>query len=767
MQNNLLLCRCLFILLTLACVSYVFYMLPQVYQLEQIVLEVKPQTVGVKQLYSSQMSDKHIAINETSEGIKLSDVSTARKLLVKYKGQTVNASGLVIVEPITLVFDDSLIGIEPKSGGLEIQHDGIRYFYDNTGLSLVGELQKGLQYCRDLPYLSGEIESSLIDVLLKLRTNAMSRLSIGGDLLCKSRLPVSGSPNVSAFINIVEQDFVLHSSRPESIFIQQKDGEWESLSSYAINTSGEFIAGRTHYNIRKAIVGKPSYVVKVDSKKPQRKLPSFVETETWIPVFGQPLAIKQLPKALWLISSFMLFCAVTWKKLYRFRSYQVANLRLYFWCVLGLGVVFADQMNAIHLPIEWLLALFTLSAGVIVVRSWHLVLFFLVLAGSILQLILGLNAPVDTLLIKAREQVVILSVFCLVTGYLQSLELDYYQGFLTAMKSKKWQWVMTKYVLFFAYCLLLLNQFFSGSETGIPNFINPTEVIKLVMAFVAAIFISNIFLYHNSGILAQLFKLVGAGLAFIIFALLFLASIKDFSPVIILSGMLLAIVVVLILIFLTRDSIKSRIIGYLMIVFVCSGLLANYVWFDNKIEQLTIDTYHFSLPAVDRWKSLKLPEENYINAYQITESKRVQASEELSGVNNWHKMVAVPAIQDDLSLTHLIVRTGWVFSTIYIGVFIGLVSYFFLTSCRIILQSIKSAGLLLVRQQVVQLAIFCVLMSAALFTHIIINIGSNIGAIPLMGQPMAFISIANSHLIAFVMPTIIAFAFLQNQQSRI
>jgi cell division protein FtsW (lipid II flippase) len=72
-----------------------------------------------------------------------------------------------------------------------------------------------------------------------------------------------------------------------------------------------------------------------------------------------------------------------------------------------------------------------------------------------------------------------------------------------------------------------------------------------------------------------------------------------------------------------------------------------------------------------------------------------------------------------------------------------------------------------VRQEVVQLAIFCALMSAALLTHIIINIGSNLGVIPLMGQPLAFLSVANSHLLTFVIPTIVAFSILQKEQVRV
>lgn len=765
MQNHLMLVRGIFFLSVLAVGSLIFYKLPQVYQLEQVLLNVKPQVVGANELYSPQMANKHIAIEDVDEKIQLKDVSSTRKLLVKFHDKTVNASGLVITSPVDLLFGHSLITLKPVANGLAIQQGEKSFMYNIDGLSQVEPQAVSLEYCRDLPYLSGAFEQSLISGLLALKPNALSQMFIGGDVLCKTRLAMPESPYLNAKIELIQQNIVLHSSTPESLFIKQAQGEWKSLSAYSLNTSGEFIAGRTQYKVSR---DDQQYLFEVESKKPQSFTPAKLATEQWKPVFGQHPKLKHVSKALLLFSSGLLLAVLCWKRVFRFNRTQFVGLRLYFFSVLGLISVLMDQLEFVLIPLEWQLVILVMAMSLLVVKWWHCVLAFVVLVGIFNQVILGANSPIDTLLIKAEQQVVIISVFCFMVGLLTPLKIDCYQYLLAVLKSQHWFCLMAKYFMLFAYFTLLLNQFFSGSETGIPNFVNPTEMIKLVMALVAAVFISSLFLYHGKGLLPQVIKLFFAGAAFIVFALLFLASIKDFSPVVILSGMLLAIAVVLALIFVTRENAQSRQGGYLIIVSTCAALFTAHYWVTAKVDELSMDTYQLSmLPAVDRWKSLKYPEQNYINAYQINEAKRVQVSEQLSGVSNWNKRLAVPAIQDDLSLTHLIVRTGWLFSAIFVGAFVGLVSYFFLASCRVILWSIKSSGLFVIRLEIMQLAIFCTLMSAALLTHIVINIGSNLGAIPLMGQPLAFLSVANSHLITFVIPTIVAFSIMQKQQVRV
>ncbi|MDT0604316.1 hypothetical protein [Thalassotalea castellviae] len=768
MQNNFLPYRIAFFLLAIVAFGFVFYQLPQVYQLEQVVLGAKAQVVGEKELHSPQMSTKHIRIEDKGEEIKLKDVSSTRKLLVKFQGKTVNASGIVINNATELLFGDSLLKLKPVMNGLEIAYGEKSFVYNINGLAQVEPEALSFEYCRDLPYLSGSLEQSLITWLLKLKPNALSQLAIGGDVLCKTRLAISESPYINGTISLIKQHFVLHSSTPESLFIKELGGEWKSLSSYAINTSGEFIAGRTEYKITRNVDNEAQYLVEVESKKPQRLTSPELTTEKWTAVLGQSPKFNGISQALLLFSACMLIAALYWKKVFRFNRYQPTGLNLYFFSILGLCIISLHQLDMMALPLEWQVGLLVVAMSLLLERWWHYALAFVVLVGVFSQLLLGVNAPIDTLLIKAQQQIVILSVFCFVVGLVKGLNIDCFQQILAVIKNNHWFWLVVKYGLVLVYCLLLLNQFFSGSETGIPNFVNPTEMIKLVMALVAAIFIGSLSLYHGKGLLPQLIKLFVAGLVFIIFALLFLASIKDFSPVIILSAMLLAITVVLVIIFLTREKAQSRQFGYFIIVIACAAIFTTHYWVAKQIDELSMDTYQLSLlPAVDRWKSLKYPEQNYINAYQINEAKRVQVTEQLSGISNWNKRVAVPAIQDDLSLTHLIVRTGWLFSTFFVGMFVGLASYLFLTSCQVILLSIKFTGLLIVKQEVIQLAIFCTLMSAALLAHIIINIGSNLGVIPLMGQPLAFLSIANSHLLTFVIPTIVTFTMLQKQQVRV
>lgn len=762
------------LLIWLALVAVAFFilnLLPQAYRFEHITLPATKQTLGKAQLHSPQMDAKHIEVDSAGDLFTVKDITSSRKTSVYFNGESVNASAVVIKSPTQLRINSTELTLTPQNKQLFIRvaDNNQAYIFNNDGLVAEEKDQIGvLNTCRTSTYIPDAIIALASD--FKGR-NKPTSLLLGGALLCKKRLNLTG--NDSATIEIIDEHFVLHSSSPEAIFVKAlAEDKWRSLAQYTLASDGKFWAGRTKYQIEKveakeklgeedSVKKESTYNISAIASKPLQLESQFTakSNEVWTPILHQLVQVTNLTNVLIFIAAICVVALLVWRTIYARKPYEIQQLQWYVFAVIGFTLIALARISWIVLPMEWSIYFLLLTMVLIINKFWHGLLAFVALIGVFNQLSLALTAGTENIIGKTTEQIVALTVFCLLILISKAFKFN----LLNLLRNN-----FVQYILVFFFILALLYQLAAGSEAGIAGLPNPIETLKMAMAFLAASFMGPFIFYHGSLVPQQFLNVVKAGGGFLILAGIFLVSMSDFSPSIILLVMSCAIVAGLSLLFKTRENKKLKKYALILPASTVAILLSLGGYLTAKLDNITIDTYQLSgLPAVDRWKTLKLPNENYINAYQVTQAKIAQRNADILPNTKWEEGFAVPAIQDDFAITHLLARSGKLLTGIFIVSFIGLAFYFILFSFQAMHKSIVSKNTYNVRLGITQLAIFCSLMSAALLAHIFVNISSNLGYMPVMGQPLAFVSIANSHLVFFIMPTVVALGLLENQIKRI
>lgn len=730
-------------------------------QVEDKIVPIQNQVLGLEQLHSPQMDSQHIELSKKAEFFTIKDITSTRKTNVYFEDQLVNASAAVVDSVTHVLINNTKLTLTPENEQLTIFIDESKQSYKLNQKGLFGlenDSESALGNCK---------ESALPDFLISFATSIRSMgeptsLLLGGSLLCNQRLSLKGSTN--ATIHLLNGKFLLHSATPEAIFIKNdKNKNWQSLSNFTLPSNGKFWAGRTKYQVEtnETNDGLLTYKVSAIAQKPFKLASQFSEkdNETWTPIMRQFIDVKNLSNTLAFMAVVLFIALWLWKAIYNRKSYETVNLQWYVVSVIGFTLLFLERLGWVVLPIEWSIYLLITVMVLNINKAWHMVLVFIVLTGVFNQLSLAITAGTENMMGKTHEQVVGITAFCLFVLFFKAFNFN----FLPWFRNK---WFLG--IAGFIFVSGLIAQLVAGSEVGIPGLPNPIETLKMAMAFLAASFMGRLIFFHGSLISQQFWKVAIAGLAFLLVAGVFLASMSDFSPSLILLAMSCAIIAGLSLLFKTRENVEVRKFAIILPATAMVVLLGMGFYINTKLNNITIDTYEMSgLPAVDRWKTLKLPTENYINAYQVNQAKIAQANAGVLPNTHWEKGFAVPAIQDDFAITHLLARQGKIITGLFVFSFIGLTFYFLLFSFHAMYKSIVSKGLLKIREEVVQLAIFSSLMSSALLAHIFVNISSNLGYMPVMGQPLAFVSIANSHLLFFIIPTVTAIGLLQSQIKRV
>ncbi len=747
----------------MASMYFILSLLPQAYRFENTTLAAKTPVLGKDQLHSPQMAAKHIELSRDADLFAIKDITTSRKTTVYYKTESVNASAVVVNSKTTVLINNIKLILKPENEKLLINvvDNKQHYVFSKTGLySQTDGVKTALNTCRVSEFIP-DFVLSLASAIKDL--GKPPSLLLGGPLICNKRLSLAG--NTMAKIHLIEGDFVLHSAAPEGVFVKtEKDKEWQSLASKVLPGNGRFWAGRTLYEVDTLQDEKTQsevYKIKALALKPVQLASQheLKENEQWTPILKQMLSFNAIQNTLLLLVFVLLLAVMVWKFFFYRKTYETQQLQCYIFSVFGFTILLLERLSWLVLPIEWSLYLLLLCMVLLTKRVWHVALGLVAIAGVFNQLTLALAAGTDNMLAKTHEQIVALSCFCLLVLLFKAFRFNILQ--LLRYKS-------AQYFIIACFIFGLLLQLAAGSEVGIPGLPNPIETLKVAMAYLAASFMGCFIFFHGSLLSKQFLKIVKAGGGFLIIAGIFLVSMSDFSPSLVLLAMVCAIVAGLSLLFITRENATANKFAYILPAVTLSVLLSFGYYLSNKLDDISIDTYELSgLPAVDRWKTLELPNQNYINSYQVNQAKLAQINAQLMPNTQWHEGFAVPAIQDDFAITHMLARLGKILATLFVFTFAGLASYFLLFSFSAMKKSILSKDLLKVRLEVIQLAIFSLLMSSALLAHIFINISSNLGFMPVMGQPLAFVSIANSHLLFFIMPTVLAIGLLENQIKRI
>jgi cell division protein FtsW (lipid II flippase) len=302
---------------------------------------------------------------------------------------------------------------------------------------------------------------------------------------------------------------------------------------------------------------------------------------------------------------------------------------------------------------------------------------------------------------------------------------------------------------------LLLMQFAIGTEQGIWG-IQPVEIAKLLIIVIAAHALWHLKMlrsinsrYYRENPLARIILFLWVLFAFIVISLLIAVGVHDYSPTLIVMALMAA--------FLWR-AIPHPVRKIPVFTWTIRGVtillpLAIVVGFSLWFYQHPPD-YDSSIPQAERLRIWANPELYPEAASQLLNSLVRVGQGGWLGTgwfgNNGSSM-QIPAVQDDFIGAFLLNHFGALFGLLLLSAQLLWLGIMFEISTR-----------LAQRQRNQELYAGHNILGNILFglawvhlLHWIISWGNVLGLLPIMGQPMTWLSAGNSHLMAIGMMTLI------------
>jgi len=326
-----------------------------------------------------------------------------------------------------------------------------------------------------------------------------------------------------------------------------------------------------------------------------------------------------------------------------------------------------------------------------------------------------------------------------------------------------WAFVFTRESLFTALALILMGtmvvQFFFGNEEGLFGF-QPVELVKMTLVALLGFVGLHIFetrsrevrAYRSSPLafLMPYFR-VAAIFALIVFAMV--AGVRDFSPLIIMFTIVGCWLWKVGSWRMERSGLRWLwwSIRPLIIVAVAGVAYGGY-----KVYQ---DPTHLPsmVPKKERILVWTQP------SFHPHTGAQVLASMDLVGEAGWKgarqkwldafgrngAVMALPEVQNDFVTAFLINRFGGAAGLLLLGTQLALITFIFLMSGAVE----RNFGRGDFREQQLGVVLGFVLYGAACMyaAHWIISWGNVLGLLPVMGQPMTWITAGTSHLVFFAM----------------
>ncbi len=305
---------------------------------------------------------------------------------------------------------------------------------------------------------------------------------------------------------------------------------------------------------------------------------------------------------------------------------------------------------------------------------------------------------------------------------------------------------------------LMLLQLVLGGEEGIGG-IQPVELVKLLFVILLAFVGLHLTEVRRRDVKAYRRSPLIFLLPYVRFAAIFLllvfgvvVSVRDFSPMIILALVMLA------WLWKVGGRVGERPTGAWMfrlvrpgVLAVLAAIVAGGVWLYGNPEALPYD-----FPQKDRLLVWAQPDAHPHSGTQVLAALDRGGEGGWFGAGAWFgengRVMGVPAVQDDFITAFLLHRFGGVAGLALMAAQIGyLVLLLFLARRTERLTaagdfSEQNAGL------VAGYAIYGLAWMQA--AHWLIAWSNTLGLLPVMGQPMTWLSAGNSHLLGFALPTL-------------
>lgn len=745
-------------LLVLLCASYFLWQQWQLllplqtrHYISEIQLGLKPgeeRILGQKELGAPAAEERHIRIDRDTVGNwRLTNIAVNRAVdITDHKGVTKRLRHWPLAKGMEFrILQTRYEVLEAGPNNLKLQtQDGKFWQYD--GYQLAADIDKTQAACPDLSWQArwlGNLHSTWNSVLPAVLT-IHQPLSIGGNAPCGPRLTQKDIPDDAARIHWQRkgQHWVLHAQELPSTHLCMlpcADGEGLHTQTAPLEQINSITIGRTSYKLTVAnetlILHAKSRSAWVEAPPPQQSHNIIIKTahpKIW--VWDSPSS------PLLTLALALLFCALTAAYIQRAlgtRLKHADNALL-----LSAGVAGATLGLLFHLSdigIGWGLVLLTLStAGVVLLVPAHGIA-GIAWGSAIILLLWGLAAQAQ------------LGVSMNDTG-----DLRFYRNglgigtFVLSIILCKQGWphplsddAREKAVVFLAITafIALIAQACFGSEAGLWG-IQPLEIGFIALVLLTAQAGTRIMALSNSHLASKGFPfntvLLSALLVtlFMAFMAISLLIVKDFSPLALLVGFGIGILLAL--------SHANKLIAL-----VTLSLAAIFIALISWAYLYGFEHAHNLGLYIDRLEVWQHPEQHPHSGAQLQQAWSLILSGHAPGgasLNPWR----VPAIQNDFMPSAFIALNKAPTAMLLVSLQMLMITAV-LASASQLLTRIPNDN---AEQRNYRHFLFFALwgLGFVLLGHIVISWGTNLGFLPVMGQPMPFLSAGGSLLVFVLLP---------------
>ncbi len=642
----------------------------------------------------------------------------------------------------------------------------------------------------------------------KIRTfspqNTLRLFTLGGQVHCSTRWDQEDlQPDSLRFYWQNGNYWIGPGFESTRVFIQ-RGGKKQDLKYLTLPTNGKegrvqrLILGRTHYSLGatdKILTLKPfanqqvfqvysaddakteeerSALLKIADEEKQRLkemaaqgiIPVY-QQDSWIgnSVTAAPFGLRSLLLAVILgaLAIIYLFVVQRWRNALPERS-NIGSLILFggvnfalIWAAFAWRGDLGTALGILWVSALWSTLLLALQNRLKGISSWlWFVALFIAGIGTITLTQLAAGADNTRWLKYAAGNVFIVSLLTSTIALLALVPLQALNGIwllLIRRQSKLMLWI--KAIAIGIVVFLLLMQFAIGTEQGIWS-IQPVEIAKLLIIIIAAHALWHLKMlrsinsrYYRENPVARIILFLWVLFAFIVVSLLIAVGVHDYSPTLIVMALMAAFLWRAIPHPVRKAPAFTWTIRGITILLPLAIMVGFSVWFYQHPPD-----YDSSIPQAERLRIWANPELYPEAASQLLNSLVRVGQGGWFGTgwfgNNGSSML-IPAVQDDFIAAFLLNHFGAIIGLLLLSMQLLWLGIMFEISTR-----------LTQRQRNQELYAAHNILGNILFglawvhlLHWIISWGNVLGLLPIMGQPMTWLSAGNSHLVAIGVMTLV------------
>jgi len=715
--------------------------------------------LGREALWAPQADGEHIALRREADGAwRLTNVSPNKRVLWRPAsgvGHAAIREWPLAAGAAFAVGAKTFVVLAAENRWLVLQDGGSRWEFDGVRLRRDGQpLPECLQSWRI------RFRAWLGDLGLP-HGLARRPLRLGGGVYCADRLGLAGVPVDAALIESTGEGFALcpgggarWEDAPVTVAVGTPDAESLWQRSVALNDGDRLLVGRTEYRVSRS---SPTLEFAVLAR-PQRWLASAPP-----PVVSPPVTVAWGPVAWWWPSDPQRFdgrlalawslpaLGLVWLGWRRGRPAIGESARIALALVLA-GACFGLHWQASSAPVLWpyLVAWPALAIWLGTVRSpWSvrlLAVLALLLGGGLVALLqLGAGAG------DAGWQRYGGSGAALAGGF----------GWLAwagwnARRRLRWLWCDERSARYGLPLLgagslaLLAAQVVAGDEGGWRGW-QPFELTKLMLVVAAAYPLA---LRARSRLHGWSFARSAPWLLFLGPLILLLAVcgfalafLRDFSPLVLLALWSLLLVWA----YLRAHPLPAwRRAGQMTVIVLALALVVGLNWLRERPDAIPLGF------QADRLRVWAAPERYPHAGYQLRRAlDAIRAggwggtvwSQPMNG-----RAMAVPVVESDFAPSFFLNRYGGLAGLMLAGIQAGFIAMLIAVADRTLARYEPAAR----RPAMLAGFVYFTLYGGAalLGAHFLVSWGTNLGFLPVMGQPMPLLSAGGSHLVLFALPVV-------------